>query len=194
MGLKDVAAGIVRRLQEAGRVAYFAGGCVRDELLGRTPKDYDVATDATPEAVMALFPKTAPVGVQFGVVRVVTDAGDVEVATFRSDGPYRDGRHPETVVFTDAEHDASRRDFTVNAMFFDPVTGRLLDYCGGQDDLARKVIRAVGDPRARFEEDRLRVLRAVRFAAGLGFEMDAGTASAVREFAPRLAEVAWERI
>lgn len=192
--MKIEAAGIVRRLQEAGHVAYFAGGCVRDELLGRPPKDYDVATAAMPEAVMALFPNTVPVGVQFGVVRVVTQAGDVEVATFRSDGPYRDGRHPDTVVFTDAEHDASRRDFTVNAMFFDPVTDRLLDSCGGRDDLARKVIRAVGDPRARFEEDRLRVLRAVRFAAELGFEMDPATASAVREFAPRLVEVAWERI
>ena len=185
---------VVRRLREAGHQALLAGGCVRDLLLGRPPKDYDVATSATPPEVLALFPKALTVGQAFGVVIVVEETSEIEVATFRADRGYSDGRHPDAVTFTDARQDALRRDFTINGMFLDPETGQVVDHVGGQDDLRRRVIRAIGDPHQRFMEDHLRVLRAVRFAAELGFEIDPATAAAARELAPRIAGVSGERV
>src|SRR5207249_2470495 len=173
--------GVVKRLQEAGFQALWAGGCVRDELLGLTPKDYDVATDARPEDVRRLFRRTVEVGASFGVVEVLgprdnSEQLTVEVATFRADVCYSDGRHPDQVIFASAREDALRRDFTINGMFFDPVEGQLLDYVDGQKDLRNRVLRAIGDPRARFEEDKLRMLRAVRFATRFDLEIDPDTA------------------
>ncbi|MEW6197662.1 MAG: CCA tRNA nucleotidyltransferase [Planctomycetota bacterium] len=190
----DPAVAIVRTLTGAGHQALLAGGCVRDLLLGLSPQDYDVATDAPPERVGALFPATRQVGAQFGVVLVKQRRRWVEVATFRCDGPYLDGRRPATVTLTDAQHDALRRDFTVNGMFLDPLALRVIDYVGGQVDLAAGVIRAIGDPAARFGEDHLRLLRAVRFAARLGFAIEPVTLAAIREHAPKLARVAPERV
>ncbi|MDE1169903.1 MAG: CCA tRNA nucleotidyltransferase [Verrucomicrobium sp.] len=186
--MERAAAGVVRRLQEAGHAAYFAGGCVRDRLLGRAPHDFDVATDAVPDQVIALFPRTTGlIGKSFGVVGVMTEAGAIEVATFRQDLEYRDGRRPEGVRFVTAQEDAQRRDFTVNGLFYDPVAGKVIDFVGGQADLERKVLRAIGDPAARFREDRLRLLRAVRFATTLGFAIDPATWEAVRAAAPAVA-------
>ncbi|MBI2963716.1 MAG: CCA tRNA nucleotidyltransferase, partial [Deltaproteobacteria bacterium] len=179
----------------AGHVAYFAGGCVRDHLLGRPPVgDFDVATSARPEAVQRLFPRTVAVGAQFGVILVLHDDVRVEVATFRADEAYVDGRHPVAVRFTTPEEDAARRDFTINGMFADPFTWQVHDFVGGREDLARRLVRAIGDPRRRFDEDKLRLVRAVRFAARLGFAIDAETASAVREMAAELHAVSAERI
>jgi poly(A) polymerase len=193
---KEVAIDIVRRLRAAGHVAVLAGGCVRDRLLGlEDPRgDYDVATSARPEEVQRLFPRTVAVGAQFGVVRVVQDGVEVEVATFRSDESYVDGRHPVSVRFTTAREDAERRDFTINGMFYDPISDRVLDYVGGREDLERGIVRAIGDPRRRFQEDRLRMIRAVRFAARLQFRLDPQTAAAIREMAPAIHEVSPERI
>lgn len=185
---------IVKRLRETGYVAYFAGGCVRDELLGRTPSDYDVATSATPEMVQALFSHTIPVGAQFGVIIVMTEDRQTEVATFRTDGLYIDGRRPESVRFATAEEDAQRRDFTINGLFLDPLTGDVFDYVGGREDIKRGIIRAIGAPGARFAEDKLRMLRAVRFATTLKFGIEEGTWIAVRQMAPCILEVSWERI
>ncbi len=185
---------VVRRLVDAGHQAVLAGGCVRDLLLGGAPHDYDVATDAHPERVLSLFSASRQVGVQFGVVLVKQHRRWVEVATFRSDGPYLDGRRPVTVTLTDAQHDAFRRDFTVNGMFLDPLTGQIVDYVGGQADLHARVIRAIGTPAARFEEDYLRLLRAVRFAARLGFEVEPTTMAAIQANAAQLARVAPERV
>ena len=162
---REFAIDVVRRLRDAGYQALWAGGCVRDELLGHPPKDYDVATSARPEEVRRLFRRTVAVGLSFGVVEVLGPRPlKVQVATFRSDGSYSDGRHPDAVVFSTAREDALRRDFTINGMFFDPVKGDLLDYVGGRADLERRVLRAIGEPRVRFEEDKLRLLRAVRMA------------------------------
>ncbi|MBI2962971.1 MAG: CCA tRNA nucleotidyltransferase, partial [Deltaproteobacteria bacterium] len=167
---------VVERLRRAGHVAYFAGGCVRDHLLGRPPVgDFDVATSARPEAVQRLFPRTVAVGAQFGVILVLHDDVRVEVATFRADEAYVDGRHPVAVRFTTPEEDAARRDFTINGMFADPFTWQVHDFVGGREDLARRLVRAIGDPRRRFDEDKLRLVRAVRFAARLGFAIDAET-------------------
>ena len=161
--MRGAAEKILRSLRSAGHEAYFAGGCVRDHLRGVEPHDYDVATDALPEQVEALFTGRCDlVGKSFGVAIVRERGHAVEVATFRRDGPYLDGRHPSSVTFTNAEEDARRRDFTVNALFWDPVDGRILDYVGGRSDLEARLLRAVGDPDRRFEEDRLRLLRAVR--------------------------------
>ncbi len=192
--LRDKATGVVCRLREAGFQAYFAGGCVRDQLLGREPLDYDIATSAPPSRVQELFPHTVPVGIQFGVILVLLEGAQVEVATFRSDGIYLDGRHPVTVHFSNAEADARRRDFTINGLFFDPVSARVIDHVGGEADLRAGIVRAIGDPRARLGEDRLRMIRAVRFAARFGFEIDAATTAAIRSEAPTVTEVAWERI
>lgn len=183
-----------RRLAEAGHVAYLAGGCVRDRLLGHEPKDWDIATDARPDAVRGLFPGARSVGESFGIMLVRSHGLTIEVATFRTDGVYSDGRHPDAVAFTDAEHDATRRDFTINGIFEDPETGAIVDYVGGRDDLAARRVRAIGDPAARLREDRLRMLRAVRFAARFGFALDAPTADAIREGADHLEGVSRERI
>lgn len=188
------ATAVVHRLHEAGHDALLAGGCVRDLLRGSVPEDFDVATSARPEEVAQLFRKTRHVGAAFGVVLVRSAGLWVEVATFRTDGNYRDGRRPESVQFSDAEHDAQRRDFTVNGMFLDPLTGRVIDYVNGRSDLAARLIRAIGDPAARFAEDHLRLLRAVRFAARLDFEIEAATAAAIRDCRARLATVARERV
>jgi len=189
---------LVRRLREAGFQAYWAGGCVRDQLMGRTPKDYDVATDARPEQVRELFGfrRTIAVGAAFGVVAVLGNKGEgqVEVATFRQDATYSDGRHPDRVTFSSPSEDAARRDFTINGLFFDPVDERVLDFVGGQDDLARRQIRAIGDPYQRFQEDKLRLLRAVRFAAAFEFDVEAKTLEAVGRMAPEIIVVSAERI
>ncbi len=185
---------IVRRLQDEGHRALLAGGCVRDMLRGEQPEDYDVATSARPDEVQALFPKTVPVGEQFGVCRVVLDGVQYEVATFRTESGYSDGRHPDSVAFAGAREDALRRDFTVNAMFWDPIEEELLDYVGGREDLQRELIRAVGNPEERFREDHLRLIRAVRFAARLDFEIGAATREAIRELAPLVSRVSAERL
>jgi poly(A) polymerase len=188
---------VVRRLRAAGYEALWAGGCVRDELLGLHPKDYDVATDARPEEVRRLFRRTVAVGMSFGVVRVLGPlAGNpqVEVATFRRDSTYSDGRHPDAVSFADAREDALRRDFTINGMFFEPVEGRLIDYVGGQHDLGAKVLRAIGEPRERFAEDKLRMLRAVRFATRFELAIDPATHEALREMAEQIGVVSAERV
>lgn len=195
---RQFAVDVLSRLRNAGYQAYWAGGCVRDLLLGQTPKDYDVATDARPEQVRAVFghSRTRAVGASFGVILVHGPgaAGDVEVATFRSEGPYLDGRRPAHVVYCTAEEDAHRRDFTINGMFYDPLTRQVLDYVDGQSDLQKKVIRAIREPLARFREDKLRLLRAIRFAATLKFALDPATAAAVREMASELTVVSAERI
>ncbi len=199
---RQVATGIVRRLREAGHAALFAGGCVRDELLGLAPSDYDVATDAPPSRVTELFRNTRVVGKAFGVVPVKQRGVTVEVATFRKESGYSDRRRPDSVEFTDAEGDASRRDFTINALFIDPLDhagplgerGRVIDYVGGVADLKRGVVRAVGDPDARLSEDHLRALRAVRFCARLGFELDGPTAEAITRHTRGLLGVSRERI
>jgi poly(A) polymerase len=188
------AASIVRRLRAAGHEAYLAGGSVRDRLLGRAPLDWDVATSAHPEAVRALFPRTVPVGVQFGVILVVEHGERFEVATFRSDDAYVDGRRPSAVHFGSARDDAGRRDFTINALFEDPLTGEVHDFVGGVADLRAGVIRAIGDAGARIAEDRLRMLRAVRFAARFGFRIDPATQAAIVAAAPTLGDIAAERI
>lgn len=189
---------VVRQLRAAGYQALFAGGCVRDQLLGTAPKDYDVATDATPDQVITAFPnrKTLAIGAAFGVIAVVgpRSAGVVEVATFRRDLAYSDGRRPDGVEFCSPEEDAKRRDFTINGMFFDPLEDRVHDYVGGQADLQRGVIRAIGEPRERFTEDKLRLLRAVRFTARFEFKLDEETKTAIQELAAQLGSVSVERI
>jgi poly(A) polymerase len=184
--MRSIAAGIVARLREQGHVAYFAGGCVRDLLRGVTPKDIDIATDARPEKVQKLFPRTYAVGAHFGVIVVLQDGLQFEVATFRSDGAYVDGRRPESVTFATAEEDAARRDFTINGMFFDPVPEQVIDFVDGRADLESRLVRAIGDPAQRFAEDRLRMLRAVRFATTLGFDIDPATWSALVNRAPAI--------
>ena len=195
---------IVKRLQQSGFIAYLAGGCVRDALLHRTPKDYDVATNATPDMVREIFGKgkTLAYGVSFGVIGVLPDrrrasgvsAHATEVATFRSDGTYSDGRRPDTVQFGDPEQDALRRDFTINGLFFDPIADNVIDYVGGQQDLTKGVLGTIGDPHARFGEDRLRMLRAVRFSASLGFEIHPVTEQAIFEHADAIHVISEERI
>lgn len=185
---------VVETLRRADFQAVLAGGCVRDLALGRVPKDWDVATDAGPEEVAALFEHTVPVGAQFGISLVVLDEGDYEVACFRSDGPYRDSRRPASIEPADARADAARRDFTINGLFYDPERGELLDYVGGQQDLDAKIIRAIGDPAARFAEDHLRLLRAVRFAARLGFAIEPETWDALCAQVESIASVSAERI
>jgi poly(A) polymerase len=191
---ESLARDVARKLRDAGHIAYFAGGCVRDRLLGRDPGDFDIATDAPAATVQKLFPRTVPVGARFGVILVLVDGETFEVATFRADSVYLDGRHPVSVRFSSPEEDAKRRDFTINGMFLDPVDDRLIDYVGGRRDLEARVIRAIGDPTARIQEDRLRMLRAVRFAARLGYEIDDDTFRAVRAAAGSIVDISWERI
>jgi len=185
---------IVQRLRDKGHQALLAGGCVRDLLRGEEPKDYDVATDAPPERVRELFADTRMVGQQFGVCFVFLEGFRYEVATFRQEWGYSDGRHPDGVAFCGPEDDAARRDFTVNAMFWDPVSGEVLDFVGGQEDLEHRLLRAVGDPEERFREDHLRLLRAVRFASRLGFAIEGGTRRAIRLLAHLAVDVSAERL
>lgn len=166
---------IAARLHEAGHIAWFAGGCVRDRLRGVEPHDFDIATNARPEEVQRLFPRNVAVGAQFGVIVVLEGDLAFEVATFRSDDAYVDGRRPSSIRFTTAREDAARRDFTINAMFYDPVAEEVVDYVDGRADLEKKIIRAVGDANQRFAEDKLRMMRAIRFATTLDFEIEART-------------------
>jgi poly(A) polymerase len=192
---REFAADIVRRLRATGHQALWAGGCVRDQLLGLDPHDYDVATDARPDQVQALFRRTVAVGISFGVVEVLGPKPlRVQVATFRSDGDYDDGRRPNSVTFSSPEEDARRRDFTINGIFFDPIDERVLDYVGGEADLRAGIVRAIGDPRQRFTEDKLRLLRAVRFAARFEFTIEPATAASIREMADQITVVSAERI
>ncbi len=189
------AAEIVRRLRAEGFEAYFVGGCVRDMLMGRAPKDYDVTTAATPDQVLRLFPEALTMGAQFGVVMVPREAGNVEVATFRSDGAYADGRHPQEVRYSrTAQEDVRRRDFTVNGLLFDPLSEAVLDYVDGQADLRARRLRTIGDPAERLSEDRLRMLRAVRFTARFGFKLDPEVLQAIRRLAPQIHSVSAERV
>lgn len=186
---------VVAKLRAAGHSAFLVGGCVRDVLLGREPKDFDVATSAPPDAVSAIFPAADRVGAHFGVVLVHLSGSHIEVATYRSDRDYQDGRHPGAVVFeTDPREDALRRDFTINGLLADPFSGAILDFVGGRADLASGVVRAIGDPAHRFAEDHLRMLRAVRFAARFGFRIDDATAAAIRCLAPSIHRIAPERV
>ena len=186
---------IVQILTQAGHVAVYAGGCVRDALLQRPYLDVDIATSATPDQVQALFPKASdPQGKAFGVIRLRLDEHVFEIATFRVDGPYLDGRRPSSITFTTAEEDAKRRDFTINGMFFNPLQNQLLDYVAGQADLSAKIIRAIGDPVSRFTEDRLRLFRAIRFAVQLGFEMEPATWKALIQISPSSNVISPERV
>jgi len=195
---KKFAVQVVQRLQRAGHEAYWAGGCVRDLLLGRAPKDYDVATSATPSEIRNLFGyrRTLAIGAAFGVITVrgPKGAGNIEVATFRQDLAYSDGRHPDAVVFSSAAEDARRRDFTINGLFYDPLAEQVLDFVGGQEDLKAGLIRAIGQPEQRFAEDKLRMLRAVRFAAGFDFTIEPATFAAIRQMASQITVVSAERI
>jgi len=191
---KVVAKIIVERLQQAGFAAFWVGGCVRDFLLGREPQDYDIATDARPEQIEKLFKRTLAVGRKFGVMIVVENKQHFQVATFRAEADYRDGRRPGKVVFSSAEADAQRRDFTVNGLFFDPVAEKLHDWVGGEKDLRARIIRTIGSPEERFAEDHLRLLRAVRFAAQLGFEIEPQTFAAVKKLAPKIELISAERV
>ncbi len=194
MYLRETATEIVRRLQTAGFSAYWVGGCVRDRLLGREPQDYDIATSAVPKQIESLFRRTIPVGRQFGVLIVREVGHEYQVATFRAESDYADGRHPGKVTFSSAQADASRRDFTVNGLFYDPVREQLHDWVGGEADLRAKLLRTIGSANERFAEDHLRLLRAVRFAAQLGFEIEAGTFAALQVNAAKIKTVSAERI
>ena len=190
----DIAAGIVRRLRNAGYEAYFVGGCVRDFLMGRPPGDYDVVTSARPEEVQQLFPVTIPVGIHFGVVLVVEDGNPHEVATYRTEGGYADGRRPSQVSFASLREDVRRRDFTVNGLAMDPETGQILDYVGGVADIQARIVRTIGPPEQRFAEDHLRMLRAVRFAANLDFGMEPETLAAIQNHVSAIHKISAERI
>jgi poly(A) polymerase len=191
---REAATEIVRRLRSEGFAAYLVGGCVRDMLMGRAPKDYDVTTSATPHQVLTLFPDALTVGAQFGVVIVPREAGNVEVATFRRDGIYADGRHPTEVRYAQtAQEDVQRRDFTINGLLYDPLSDRVLDYVGGQTDIRSHRLRTIGNPFERLSEDRLRMLRAVRFSARFGFKLEPTALAAIRELAPQIDTVSAER-
>ncbi|HTN69953.1 MAG TPA: CCA tRNA nucleotidyltransferase [Methylomirabilota bacterium] len=194
MSAKEKAFSIVKRLREEGYESYLAGGCVRDMLLDKSPQDYDITTNAKPEDVGKIFFQTIPVGAQFGVMLVIIDGEPFEVASFRHDGPYLDGRHPAHVRYGTLREDILRRDFTINGMVYDPIEDRVIDMIEGRKDLERRSIRAIGNPRERFEEDRLRMVRAVRFAASLGFTIEEGTLTAIHELAPTITDISWERI
>ena len=192
--IKTTAHKITRRLMDAGHVTYFAGGCVRDSLLGKTPKDYDIATSATPDEVLKLFPKSDPVGAHFGVILVRENGLPFEIATFRHDGSYQDGRHPESVTFSTPEEDAKRRDFTINGLFEHPETGEIIDFVDGRTDLKNNTLRAIGIAEQRFQEDALRLMRTIRFATCLEFEIEATTWKAVCDNHSLLQHISMERI
>ena len=190
----DSATEIVKELRRHGHEAYFVGGCVRDKVMQIEPADYDIATSAHPEQITKIFPRTETIGAQFGVVLVIHRGHPFEVATFRSDEAYIDGRRPSGVVFTNARQDVLRRDFTINGLLYDPSTGEVIDYVNGRADIQAKIVRAIGDPYARFEEDKLRVLRAIRFGARLGYTIEPATWNAVRAMASKIHQVSAERI
>src|SRR6201987_4034825 len=192
--MEKVAREVATRLRQSGHIAYFAGGCVRDMVRDLVPKDYDIVTDARPEAVQALFPRTYAVGAHFGVIIVLENDFQFEVATFRSDDAYIDGRHPTAVHFSSPEEDAQRRDFTINGMFYDPVAEKTIDFVGGCADIDAKLVRAIGDPAQRFAEDRLRMLRAVRFATVLDYQIDQRTWDALVAKAASINQISAERI
>ena len=190
----DSAIEIIRELRHHGHEAYLVGGCVRDMVMKIEPADYDIATSAHPEEIMQIFPRTRSIGVQFGVVLVLYRGHPFEVATFRSDEAYVDGRRPTGVVFTDAKQDVLRRDFTINGLLYDPISETVIDYVDGQSDIRARIVRAIGDPHARFEEDKLRILRAIRFGARLGYTIEQQTWNAVQAMAPKIHQVSGERI
>jgi len=190
----DSAIEIVHQLRNCSHEAYLVGGCVRDMVMGIEPADYDIATSAHPDQIMKLFPRTEAIGAKFGVVLVIHRGHPFEVATFRSDEAYIDGRRPTGVVFTDAKTDVLRRDFTINGLLYDPIERRILDYVCGQEDIAKKIVRAIGDPFKRFDEDKLRILRAIRFGARLGYAIEPETWKAVCAMAPQIHQVSIERI
>ena len=192
---KSTALEIVKKLRTAGYTAYFVGGCVRDMLMGNDPKDFDIVTSARPDEVVQLFPQTLTVGAQFGVILVVANGHHYEVATFRSDGAYQDGRHPNEVVYTDdPARDVLRHDFTINGLLFDPLTGTVLDFVGGQKDIKEKMIRTIGDPEQRFLEDKLRLMRAIRFAARFNYSLERNTQKTIIKLADQIRQVSQERI
>jgi poly(A) polymerase len=192
---RQLAEQVCATLRHRGYQAYLVGGCVRDLELGREPSDYDVCTDARPESVQELFPHSVAVGAKFGVILVVEDGAEVEVATFRSDIGYSDGRHPDRVVYADSpKDDVCRRDFTINGLLMDPVTREVLDFVGGKADLQSGIVRAIGDPRTRFSEDKLRMMRAVRFAARFGYQIEPATFDAAQALATQITQVSFERI
>ncbi len=191
---RTAAVTVIRTLHRFGHEAYFAGGCVRDQLIGRKPKDYDVATSARPDEVERYFRRTISVGKAFGVIRVREGECEVEVATFRNDGTYLDGRRPSSIQFTSACEDAQRRDFTINGLFEDPILRKIVDYVGGRIDLNQRIIRAIGNPEKRFQEDHLRLLRAVRFTSQLGFRIDPATWKAIKKMAPKIRSISSERV
>ena len=191
---KAAAIDIIGKLQEKGHIAYLAGGCVRDMLRGETPKDYDIATSALPEEIISIFTKTREVGVHFGVVIVIVNNQAFDVATFRNDGSYKDGRHPEEVTFSTPQDDTARRDFTVNGIFFDPISEKYIDFVEGKSDIDKKVIRAIGEPNLRFQEDHLRLLRAIRFAARFDYEIEAETWNSIKSNASGISKISKERI
>ncbi len=191
---QKLATQLVKTLQKKGHTAYFAGGCVRDRILDVPAKDYDVATSASPEEVEKLFEKTVPVGKQFGVILAIVEGEPFEIATFRKEGGYQDGRHPAWVKMSDPEEDAKRRDFTVNGLFYDPLKDKIIDYVGGVDDIHRKLIRTIGTPEERFSEDKLRLLRAVRFASTLAFQIEDETWRTLKKMSPEIKQVSSERI
>ena len=194
MSSRESAIFIVQRLRQEGYEAYLAGGCVRDMLLGKTPQDYDITTNARPEQIQKIFAETIPVGAQFGVMLVLIDGQPFEVASFRFDGPYLDGRHPSQVRYGSLEEDIQRRDFTINGMIYDPAADRVIDLVDGKRDLERRCVRAIGKPIDRFAEDRLRMIRAVRFAAGLKFDIDPPTFAAIEQLAATITQISWERV
>lgn len=185
---------IVTTLQKAGHKAYFAGGCVRDMILKVEPKDYDIATSARPEEIEALFEKTIPVGKSFGVIFTHLNGHNFEIATFRSDSGYSDGRRPDAVIFTHAEEDAKRRDFTINGLFYDPIADEIHDFVGGRNDIENKLIRFIGTPHERILEDHLRIIRAIRFKNTLGFGYHPDTYHAIKKHAQLADKVSWERV
>jgi poly(A) polymerase len=190
----EAAVEIIRKLRTKNYEAYLVGGCVRDLVMNIEPADYDIATSATPQEIMKIFPRTEAIGAQFGVVLVIYRGHPFEVATFRSDEAYVDGRRPTGVVFTDAKTDVLRRDFTINGLLYDPIEGHVIDYVGGRDDIEARIVRAIGDPQKRFAEDKLRMLRAIRFGARLGYSIEPATWAAVREMAGGIRQVSSERI
>jgi poly(A) polymerase len=190
----DGAIEIIRRLREKGHEAYLVGGCVRDMVMEIEPSDYDIATSAKPEEIVKIFPRTEAIGAQFGVILVIHHGHPFEVATFRSDEAYVDGRRPTGVVFTDVKTDVLRRDFTINGLLYDPLEKRVIDYVAGQDDIRAKIVRAIGEPEKRFTEDKLRILRAIRFGARLGYTIEPATWQAVCRMAPGIRQVSIERI